>query len=330
MTSVPSQVMRARSMAFCSSRMLPGHGWRRSRSTASRLSVTSPLPILAASVRMKCVGEEQHVVAALPERRQVHVEDAQPVEEIVAEPAGRHLGRQIAVGGGDEPDIGLERRGPPDPLELSLLQHAEQLDLDRGGELADLVEEERAVGRQLEAPGLLPVRPGEGAALVAEQLGLEQRVGQRRAVDRHEGAVGARAGVVDGAGDQLLPRPALPGDQHGGLGARHLGRPGERLAQERGAADDLLEPVALVELAAGTLQALLERPRAALDGREPALLLGQPLVLDGEDHPARDDAGDLDVDVVVPVRLVLAEEEHPPDLVAEVHGHPETALVARR
>ena len=163
----------------------------------------------------------------------MHVEDAQPVEEIVAEPSGGHLGHQIAVGRGDEPDVGLEGRRPADALELPLLQHAEELDLHRGGELADLVEEERAIGRQLEASGLLPVGPGEGAALVTEQLGFEQRVGQRRAVDRHERAVGARTAVVDGTGDQLLPRPALPGDQHGRLGARHLGRPGERLAKER-------------------------------------------------------------------------------------------------
>ena len=205
------------------------------------------------------VGQEQHVVSSFPEWGQVHVEDAQPVEEIVAEPPGRHLGHQVTVGGGDQAEIGLERRGPPDPLELSLLKHSEELDLHRGGELSDLVEEERSVGRQLEASGLLPVRPGEGAALVAEQLGLEQRVGQRRAVDRDEGAVGAGAGVVNGAGDQFLPRPALPGEQHRRLRSRHLSRPGQRLAQERGVPDHLIEPVSLVQLAPGTLQALLQR-----------------------------------------------------------------------
>jgi hypothetical protein len=63
-----------------------------------------------------------HIVAALPEGRQVHVEDVEPVEEIVAEAAGRHLGHQIAVGRGDEADVGLERRRSPDALELSLLQ----------------------------------------------------------------------------------------------------------------------------------------------------------------------------------------------------------------
>ena len=40
-----SEVIRRRSMAFRSSRMLPRQGWRRKRSHASRLSVRSPFPI---------------------------------------------------------------------------------------------------------------------------------------------------------------------------------------------------------------------------------------------------------------------------------------------
>ena len=44
------------------------------------------------------------------------------------------------------------------------------------------------------APAL--VRAGEGAGAVAEQLGLDQRLGQARAVDRDERPVGARAGGV--------------------------------------------------------------------------------------------------------------------------------------
>jgi len=58
------------------------------------------------------------------------------------------------------------------------------------GEVPDLVEEEGPRRRQLEAPGLLPVRPREGPPLVAEELGLEQGVGEGGPIDRHEGAHG--------------------------------------------------------------------------------------------------------------------------------------------
>ena len=48
-------------------------------------------------------------------------------------------------------------------------------------------------------PIALPVGAGEGAPLVAEQLALEQRLGQRRAVDRARTAPSPRAlAVVDG------------------------------------------------------------------------------------------------------------------------------------
>ena len=76
---------------------------------------------------------------------------------------------------------------PADRAHLALLQHAQQLHLERRRQLADLVEEQRAaVGRPEEAGLALVVGAGEGALLVAEQLALEQRLGQRAAVDGDE------------------------------------------------------------------------------------------------------------------------------------------------
>jgi len=48
-----------------------------------------------------------------------------------------------------------------------------------------------------------------------EELAFEQRFGNRPAVDRDEGAVAARAGRVDPAGDQFLAHAALAGDEDG-------------------------------------------------------------------------------------------------------------------
>jgi len=49
---------------------------------------------------------------------------------------------------------------------------------------------------------------------VAEQLGLDQGVGKRGAVDRDERLAGAAAQVVQRVGHKLLARPALSGDHH--------------------------------------------------------------------------------------------------------------------
>ena len=48
---------------------------------------------------------------------------------------------------------------------------------------------------------------------MAEDLALEQLLGERRAVDRHEGPARARAEGVQRARDELLARAALPRDQ---------------------------------------------------------------------------------------------------------------------
>ena len=107
----------------------------------------------------------------------MHVEDAQSVKQVAAEASSGHLRREIPVRGGEHADVRGQRRRSADALKLSLLQHAQELDLHAGRQLSDLVEEERPMRRQFESSRLLTARAGERAALVAEQLGLEERVG---------------------------------------------------------------------------------------------------------------------------------------------------------
>ena len=67
---------------------------------------------------------------------------------------------------------------------------------------------------ELEPPGLAIVRAGERALLVAEDFRLEQRVGQRRAVDGLELRRAAPAQLVNHARDDFLARSGRPEDQH--------------------------------------------------------------------------------------------------------------------
>ncbi len=66
---------------------------------------------------------------------------------------------------------------PPDALELVLLEHPQELRLQRGRQVPDLVQEERPSRRELEPTRLLAIGARECAALVSEQLGLEERLG---------------------------------------------------------------------------------------------------------------------------------------------------------
>ena len=164
--------------------------------------------------------ERDQVLAPLAQRRQVHGDHVQPVVEVGAEGAVLDGRRQVAVGGGDDAHVDAQRTLAADAQELARLEHAQELRLGGRSHLADLVEEERALVRQLELAELLRVRVGERAALVAEELALEQRLGDGGAVQRDELLASARLPVVDGLGDQLLAGAALAGDQHGGLARR--------------------------------------------------------------------------------------------------------------
>ena len=99
----------------------------------------------------------------------------------------------------------------------------------------------RAAVGQLELALLLLAGAGERALLVAEQLRFEQRLGQRRAGDRHERLRGAVAGVVDGARDQLLAGAALALDQHRAAQAGDLVRQVQDLVHLRVLADHVVE-----------------------------------------------------------------------------------------
>ena len=74
-----------------------------------------------------------------------------------------------------------------DLLQFTGFEESEQHALHAQRHLADLVEEDGAAIAHFELAGLVTVGAREAALHVAEQLGLEERLGDAGAVDRHEG-----------------------------------------------------------------------------------------------------------------------------------------------
>ena len=181
--------------------------------------------------------------------RHLDREDVEPVEQVFAEPAQGHRLGEIQVGGGDHAAVGLDRVGAADAFEPPILEHPQQLGLHAQRHLADLVEKERAPLRQLEPPFLLAVGAGERPALVTEQLALEQLLGERRTVDRHQRAAPGDVAEVDRLGDQLLARARLARHQDRARRRRDPRNPLEDLGHARTATQQVmvgmlpLEPV---------------------------------------------------------------------------------------
>ncbi len=142
-------------------------------------------------------------------------------------------------------------------------------------------------------PTRLAMAPVKAPLRVAEQLGLGQRLGDGRGVERDEALVGARAVVVNRPRDQFLAGARLALDQHGAVHRRDQFERREDVLHRRALADDRVEAEAVAQLrpqfgvllaqaaafelrrrARATSCVDLERldqevDRAALDGRRP-------------------------------------------------------------
>jgi hypothetical protein len=90
------------------------------------------------------VDEGRDFLAALAERRQFERDDAQAVEEVLAEAAVLDHLRQVRVGGGDDADADASRLRVAQRVDPAGLEEAEQLGLDLEREVADFVEEDGA------------------------------------------------------------------------------------------------------------------------------------------------------------------------------------------
>src|SRR5688500_15170759 len=95
------------------------------------------------------------------------------------------------------------------------LQEAQELDLRREVEFADLVEEERPPFRHLEFPHLpLPCRSSEGPTFIAKEFALHQLPRDRSAIDHDEGFFRTRTFVVNTGRHKLFAGATFALNQH--------------------------------------------------------------------------------------------------------------------
>ena len=181
---------------------------------------------------------------ARPQRRHLDRQDVQTEEQIGAEPMLGDFLLEIPIRGGDHAHVDADVVRSAHALEALFLEESQQLGLKPGSHLADLVEEDRAAVGHFEKALLLQTRVGERAALVAEQLALEQLLGKRRARDVHERLGGPVARVVDDLGDQVLARAAFTSQQdRRRRAARDAGHQMTQGSDRRGIADQALQAV---------------------------------------------------------------------------------------
>src|SRR2546422_10819192 len=187
------------------------------------------------------VDELGQIVEALAQRREPELDSAQAIEQVRSEPTLVDELAQGLVRRGDDSNVDVDRPAAAHPLDLALLERAQDLRLHGEGHVADLVEEQRPAAGQLEPSDARADGAREGATLVAEQLGFEEPLRDGRAVHGDEGAVLARAPAVDRLRQERLTRPAFALDQHREVRRRDALRRLQRANQGLVRADQLLE-----------------------------------------------------------------------------------------
>src|SRR5580704_108749 len=168
------------------------------------------------------VGQPRDVLATLAERRDVNRQHVQSIEEIGAQATIRDVALEVAIRGRDEANVDANRARCADAFDLLFLQRAQELHLTLERQLADLIEEQRrAVGR-LEPSHASLHGARERAALVAEELALDQPRSNRATVERHHGLECPGALRMECSRDQLLARARLADEQDGRIAGGDL------------------------------------------------------------------------------------------------------------
>jgi len=185
--------------------MLPDHGHGVEPELAPRR------PMIARRLGQEMIGDQVRIVLALAKRRQLDPQHGQLREQILAEESRRNVVLEARLARRDDPAMRRRLVADAEAGNVVLLEPTQQAALQRQRQTANLVEKDRAAPCRFEHAELSsrvqPVRRD------AEQLDLEQRRRNRRAVDRDERRGGMMPRVVNAACDELLARARFTGQQ---------------------------------------------------------------------------------------------------------------------
>src|SRR6185312_10855550 len=147
----------------------------------------------------KVLDEQRQIFQPFRQRRQVNVEDIQPIKKILSQPALTNCFGQIAIACRENTDVQGNLSSAPNATQSALLDHSQQLSLHGRLHLRYFVEQQGAALRGLEAALAAALSAGESAALMSEQFALDQRFWYGRAIDSKKGCATTSGQLMDPA-----------------------------------------------------------------------------------------------------------------------------------
>ncbi len=155
------------------------------------------------------LGEEQHVVSALAERRNRQRNSGDAKVKIFAEGFVGNGFVQVAIGGDDDAHVHVDGLRSADALKRAFFEDAQEFCLNGERQFADFVEEKSSTVSEIHFAGLTIACAGEGAALVAKEFVFDETFGNSGAIERDERQVAARRKMMNGAGEKFFARAAF-------------------------------------------------------------------------------------------------------------------------
>src|SRR5574337_1536767 len=86
--------------------------------------------------------QQWDILLSVPQGGQGHGDHIEAVVQFLTEHAGFYELLQIPAGGGDDPDVGLDEVRTTRPPEFLGVQDPQEIELERGADVSNLVEEQ--------------------------------------------------------------------------------------------------------------------------------------------------------------------------------------------
>src|SRR6185503_12179974 len=149
--------------------------------------------------------------------RHMQRQNAKPVIKVWAKTTFCNCLREIAVRGRDDAHVDRDVGACSNSPHGAFLQNTQQLRLRRKIQRVDFVEKQRTPRSFFKETTAVLVGAGEGATLVTEEFGFNERFGNGGAVDVDECVIAPRALIMDRAGGKFFAGAGRARDEYRGV-----------------------------------------------------------------------------------------------------------------
>src|SRR5574341_279991 len=136
---------------------------------------TEETPVMDAAVECEePLADDGDILRTFPQRGDFDLDDVEPIEKIFPEPPLPDRAFQVHIGGREDAHVRSPGCGGPHALVFPFLEEAQQLRLEREGQIPDLVQQEGPALASGDASGVIADGAGERPLDMSEQLAFQQ------------------------------------------------------------------------------------------------------------------------------------------------------------